>query len=68
MLQLHMLTKHKHTWGDIARWMRWVAAAIAYGPGVFFGLVIGYIFTSHNHEWFTETLVEENTESLLLLV
>ncbi|VVA94816.1 unnamed protein product [Arabis nemorensis] len=32
----------------------WVAAAIAYGPGVFCGLVIGYIFTSHNHEWFTE--------------
>ncbi|KAF3517248.1 hypothetical protein DY000_02063628 [Brassica cretica] len=23
----------------------WVAAAIAYGPGVFCGLVIGYIFT-----------------------
>ncbi|KAL1212481.1 Receptor-like protein 11 [Cardamine amara subsp. amara] len=32
----------------------WIAAAIAYGPGVFCGLVIGYIFTSHNHEWFTE--------------
>ncbi|KAL9861837.1 Receptor-like protein 11 [Arabidopsis thaliana] len=32
----------------------WVAAAIAYGPGVFCGLVIGYIFTSHHHEWFTE--------------
>ncbi|KAL1212487.1 Receptor-like protein 12 [Cardamine amara subsp. amara] len=32
----------------------WVAAAIAYGPGVFCGLVIGHIFTSHNHEWFTE--------------
>ncbi|XP_023644310.1 receptor-like protein 12 [Capsella rubella] len=32
----------------------WVAAAIAYGPGVFCGLVIGYIFTSHNHDWFTE--------------
>ncbi|KAL1212488.1 Receptor-like protein 11 [Cardamine amara subsp. amara] len=32
----------------------WVAAAVAYGPGVFCGLVIGYIFTSRNHEWFTE--------------
>ncbi|XP_010431481.1 PREDICTED: receptor-like protein 12 [Camelina sativa] len=32
----------------------WVAAAIAYGPGLFCGLVIGYIFTSHNHEWFAE--------------
>ncbi|KAG7586673.1 Leucine-rich repeat [Arabidopsis thaliana x Arabidopsis arenosa] len=32
----------------------WVAAAIAYGPGVFCGLVIGYIFTSHHHEWFAE--------------
>ncbi|KAL0701459.1 hypothetical protein Bca4012_057581 [Brassica carinata] len=26
----------------------WIAAAIAYGPGVFCGLMIGYIFTSHN--------------------
>ncbi|KAF3517249.1 hypothetical protein DY000_02063627 [Brassica cretica] len=32
----------------------WVAAAIAYGPGVLCGLVIGHIFTSHNHEWFAE--------------
>ncbi|VVA94244.1 unnamed protein product [Arabis nemorensis] len=31
----------------------WVAVAIAYGPGVFCGLVIGHIFTSHN-QWFTE--------------
>ncbi|KFK41604.1 hypothetical protein AALP_AA2G150000 [Arabis alpina] len=34
--------------------INWVAAAIAYGPGVFFGLVIGHIFTSRNQEWFTE--------------
>ncbi|KAL0807501.1 hypothetical protein Bca101_099993 [Brassica carinata] len=32
----------------------WVAAAIAYGPGLFCGLVMGHIFTSHNQEWFTE--------------
>ncbi|XP_013590800.1 PREDICTED: receptor-like protein 12 [Brassica oleracea var. oleracea] len=33
----------------------WVAAAIAYGPGVFCGFVIGYyIFTSGYHEWFAE--------------
>ncbi|XP_010474281.1 PREDICTED: receptor-like protein 12 [Camelina sativa] len=32
----------------------WVAAAIAYGPGVYCGLVFGYIYTSHNHDWFTE--------------
>lgn len=31
----------------------WVAAAIAYGPGVFCGLVVGHIFfTSHSQEWF----------------
>ncbi|XP_022551365.2 receptor-like protein 12 [Brassica napus] len=28
----------------------WVAAAIAYGPGVFCGLVIGHIFTSYYHK------------------
>ncbi|KAJ4909499.1 receptor like protein 11 [Raphanus sativus] len=32
----------------------WVAAAIAYGPGVFFGFVVGYVFTSDKQEWFTE--------------
>ncbi|KAF2609115.1 hypothetical protein F2Q68_00046266 [Brassica cretica] len=32
----------------------WIAAAIAFGPGLFCGLVIGHIFTSHNQEWFTE--------------
>ncbi|KAL0801544.1 hypothetical protein Bca101_056720 [Brassica carinata] len=32
----------------------WVAAAIAYGPGVFCGLVLGHIFISHNQEWFAE--------------
>ncbi|KAF2609474.1 hypothetical protein F2Q68_00046268 [Brassica cretica] len=31
----------------------WIAAAIAYGPGLFCGLVTGHIFTSHNQEWFT---------------
>ncbi|ESQ46964.1 hypothetical protein EUTSA_v10027661mg [Eutrema salsugineum] len=30
----------------------WIAAAIAYGPGVFCGLVIGHIFVSHKQEWF----------------
>ncbi|KAJ4909500.1 Receptor-like protein 12 [Raphanus sativus] len=28
----------------------WTAAAIAYGPGVFCGLVIGHIFTSYYHK------------------
>ncbi|KAF2595544.1 hypothetical protein F2Q68_00008816 [Brassica cretica] len=32
----------------------WIAASVAYVPGVFCGLVIGYIFISHNHGWFTE--------------
>ncbi|KAL0664796.1 hypothetical protein Bca4012_101634 [Brassica carinata] len=32
----------------------WIAAAIAFGPGLFCGLVMGHIFTSHNQEWFTE--------------
>ncbi|XP_020891687.1 receptor-like protein 12 [Arabidopsis lyrata subsp. lyrata] len=40
--------------GEEEKTFNWVAAAIAYGPGVFCGLVIGHIFTSHNHEWFTE--------------
>ncbi|KAJ4909527.1 receptor like protein 11 [Raphanus sativus] len=31
----------------------WIAAAIAYVPGVFCGMVIGYIFTSYKQEWFT---------------
>ncbi|KAL1207175.1 Receptor-like protein 31 [Cardamine amara subsp. amara] len=34
--------------------INWIAAAIAYGPGVFCGLVIGYIFVSHKQEWFVE--------------
>ncbi|KAF8048754.1 hypothetical protein N665_2416s0006 [Sinapis alba] len=35
--------------------LNWIAAAIAFGPGVFCGLVIGYIFfTSHKHIWFLE--------------
>ncbi|CAL9233745.1 unnamed protein product [Arabidopsis halleri] len=32
--------------------INWIAAAIAYGPGVFCGLVIGQIFVMH--EWFME--------------
>ncbi|CAN7053094.1 unnamed protein product, partial [Brassica rapa subsp. trilocularis] len=38
----------------------WIAAAIAYGPGLFCGLVIGYIFTSHNQEWFAEKFGRRN--------
>ncbi|KAJ4916078.1 Receptor-like protein 12 [Raphanus sativus] len=35
--------------------LNWIAAAIAFGPGVFCGLVIGHIFfTSHKHIWFME--------------
>ncbi|KAL1221333.1 Receptor-like protein 31 [Cardamine amara subsp. amara] len=34
--------------------INWIAAAIAYGPGVFCGLVIGHIFVSHKPEWFME--------------
>ncbi|CAG7903810.1 unnamed protein product, partial [Brassica rapa] len=37
------------------RMINWVAAAIAYGPGVLCGLVIGHIFTSHNQEWFPKS-------------
>ncbi|KAL0858053.1 hypothetical protein Bca101_063207 [Brassica carinata] len=29
--------------------INWIAAGIAYGPGVFCGFVIGLIFTSHKH-------------------
>ncbi|WZZ67939.1 hypothetical protein YC2023_079309 [Brassica napus] len=38
------------------RMINWVAAAIAYGPGILCGLVIGHIFTSHNQEWFPKNL------------
>uniref|UniRef100_A0A1J3K1S0 Receptor-like protein 12 n=1 Tax=Noccaea caerulescens TaxID=107243 RepID=A0A1J3K1S0_NOCCA len=34
--------------------INWIAAAIAYGPGVFCGLVIGHIFAPYIHEWFME--------------
>ncbi|XP_013590659.1 PREDICTED: receptor-like protein 12 isoform X1 [Brassica oleracea var. oleracea] len=35
--------------------LNWIAAAIAYGPGLLCGLVMGHIFTSHNHQcWFAE--------------
>ncbi|CAA7042760.1 unnamed protein product [Microthlaspi erraticum] len=30
----------------------WKAAAIAYVPGVLYGLVIGHIFSSYKHKWF----------------
>uniref|UniRef100_A0A1J3DU36 Receptor-like protein 12 n=1 Tax=Noccaea caerulescens TaxID=107243 RepID=A0A1J3DU36_NOCCA len=30
--------------------INWIAAAIAYGPGVFCGLVIGHIFALHRRE------------------
>ncbi|XP_010468402.2 PREDICTED: receptor like protein 30-like [Camelina sativa] len=32
--------------------LNWIAAAIAFGPGVFCGLVSGHIFTSYKHMWF----------------
>ncbi|AEE76720.1 disease resistance protein [Arabidopsis thaliana] len=32
--------------------LNWIAAAIAFGPGVFCGFVIGHIFTSYKHLWF----------------
>ncbi|EOA32218.1 hypothetical protein CARUB_v10015477mg [Capsella rubella] len=32
--------------------LNWIAAAIAFGPAVFCGLVIGHIFTSYKHMWF----------------
>lgn len=34
--------------------VNWIAAAIAYGPGVVCGMVIGHIFFPHGHEWFME--------------
>ncbi|EOA32536.1 hypothetical protein CARUB_v10015825mg [Capsella rubella] len=34
--------------------INWIAAAIAYGPGVFCGLVVGHIFASRKHEWLME--------------
>ncbi|KAF2565797.1 hypothetical protein F2Q68_00027258 [Brassica cretica] len=30
----------------------WIAAAIGFGPGIAFGLTIGYILVSHKPEWF----------------
>ncbi|EOA28867.1 hypothetical protein CARUB_v10025111mg [Capsella rubella] len=46
-----------HEWSEPEEQViNWIAAAIAYGPGVFCGLVIGHIFVSHSHkhEWFME--------------
>lgn len=31
----------------------WIAAAIGFGPGVVFGLTIGYILVCHKPQWFT---------------
>lgn len=30
----------------------WIAAAIALAPGVIFGLTIGHIVITQNHQWF----------------
>ncbi|ESQ55571.1 hypothetical protein EUTSA_v10024443mg [Eutrema salsugineum] len=38
----------------------WIAAAIAYGPGVFCGFVIGHIFFTPKHEWFMEKFRRSN--------
>ncbi|ESQ55572.1 hypothetical protein EUTSA_v10024467mg [Eutrema salsugineum] len=38
----------------------WIAAAIAYGPGVFCGFVIGHIFFTHKHDWFMEMFPRSN--------
>ncbi|KAJ4869062.1 Receptor-like protein 12 [Raphanus sativus] len=38
------------------RMINWVAAAIAYGPGLLCGLVIGHIFASNSQEWFPHLL------------
>ncbi|KAF8102001.1 hypothetical protein N665_0201s0293 [Sinapis alba] len=32
--------------------LSWIAVAIAYVPGVLFGLAIGHILTSYKHDWF----------------
>ncbi|CAN7058060.1 unnamed protein product [Brassica rapa subsp. trilocularis] len=32
--------------------LSWIAAAIAYAPGVFCGFVIGHILSSYRHDWF----------------
>ncbi|XP_010500295.1 PREDICTED: receptor-like protein 12 isoform X2 [Camelina sativa] len=32
--------------------LSWVAAGLGFGPGVVFGLAMGYITTSYKHEWF----------------
>ncbi|KAH0921783.1 hypothetical protein HID58_021801 [Brassica napus] len=35
--------------------LNWIGAAIAFGPGMFCGFVIGHIFfTSHKYIWFME--------------
>ncbi|XP_006414117.2 receptor like protein 30 [Eutrema salsugineum] len=38
----------------------WIAAAIAYAPGVFCGFVIGHIFFTQKHEWFMEMFRPSN--------
>ncbi|KAL1211715.1 Receptor-like protein 30 [Cardamine amara subsp. amara] len=45
--------------------INWIAAAIAYGPGVFCGLVIGHIFASHkHHRWFTKFFYGNKPEAV----
>ncbi|AAG34245.1 Receptor-like protein 6 [Arabidopsis thaliana] len=33
----------------------WIAACLGFAPGMVFGLTMGYIMTSHKHEWFMDT-------------
>lgn len=37
--------------------LSWIAAAIGFVPGVFFGLTMGYILVSYKPEWFTKAFV-----------
>ncbi|WZZ33258.1 hypothetical protein YC2023_016659 [Brassica napus] len=46
--------QHEELSEEEEKMFNWVAAAIAYGPGVFCGFLIGYIFTSDKQEWLTE--------------
>ncbi|XP_023640694.1 receptor like protein 30 isoform X2 [Capsella rubella] len=48
--------------------INWIAAAIAYGPGVLCGLVIGHIFVSHKHEWFMEKFGRNKSRALIISV
>ncbi|KAF3506215.1 hypothetical protein F2Q69_00004056, partial [Brassica cretica] len=37
--------------------LSWIAAAIGFVPGVFFGLTMGYVLVSYKPEWFTKAFV-----------